>query len=744
MISRVKNKIKYILKKTFVFDIYIKNKEAQLEQNHLNSLKEKSQLKYTRFDHPPIEVVNLNANDICNSKCVMCNIWEQKKSKEISPSELYHILKDPLFKNVKHIGVTGGEPTLREDLAELYNSIIEAIPNVIGLSSITNCIKEKDVIERIDSVIDVCKKNNKDFSLMISLDGYDNVHDKIRGRDGNFKSAINVYNYFIKKIPVVIGCTISKENVWEVDILLDYLKANKISGRFRVAEFIKRLYNDNKSSVIRNFNEDETYHLILFFHKLIHTFETNETFIRTYKSIINILEGGKRTIGCPYHSNGVVLNSKGEIAYCAPKSEIIGNALDYSALDLYKSNIEEKDRIIKNDCDNCIHDYHSPITYEETITQKENQYWRDFIKIDSKIPFKNHKRIQPKKHGDTQVFITGWYGTETVGDKAILAGIINELYQDYNNTQLNIVITSIYPFVTKKTLKELNIDAHVIPAYSEDFISYAKGSDVVIMGGGPLMDLEELALPLFSFKLAKENNRRTIVYGCGLGPLTFDRFINAVKEILNLSDIIKLRDQKSIDLAYKWLDKPINIELNGDPAKKYLQEKYVTNIAIEKDNVITCFLRDWTHEYSRQNSKEEFNSLKLDFELGIANLIKAKARELRVDEIKFDHMHNFIVGNDDRDFSRYFIKKYFSDFNDCKVSYNKKLSTVDSVANSMLRSKYNISMRFHSVVFAHTFKTNFTAIDYTRGGKIYNYLNDNNSLDNLISVEELTKNIVND
>lgn len=43
------------------------------------------------------------------------------------------------------------------------------------------------------------------------------------------------------------------------------MKKNSIYGRFRVAEFIKRLYNENKSSVIRNFNDDEVYHLILFF-----------------------------------------------------------------------------------------------------------------------------------------------------------------------------------------------------------------------------------------------------------------------------------------------------------------------------------------------------------------------------------------------------------------------------------------------------------------------------------------------
>lgn len=73
---------------------------------------------------------------------------------------------------------------MREDLPEIYQAIIEAIPNINGLSTITNCYKENDVKNRIEKVIEVCKKNNKPFSMMISLDGYGEVHDKIRGRKG--------------------------------------------------------------------------------------------------------------------------------------------------------------------------------------------------------------------------------------------------------------------------------------------------------------------------------------------------------------------------------------------------------------------------------------------------------------------------------------------------------------------------------------------------------------------------------
>ena len=727
----VKRVFKAIIIRSPFKEKYLKH----LDIKYLNHTKAKELNNYNAKE-PKISIVNLNANDICNSKCVMCNIWDQKKGFEITPEQLENILHDPLFKNVKHIGVTGGEPTLREDLPELYESIIKALPNINGLSIITNCIKERDVIDRIDKVIEVCKKHNKTFSMMVSLDGYGKIHDLIRGRDGNFESAINVINHFTKKgISLATGCTISKQNVWEMDDLLDFLKSNNIYGRFRVAEFIKRLYNDNKSEAIRNFDEDERYNLMLFFYKLIVTFEKNETYIRTYKSIINILDGGKRTIGCPYHSDGVVLNSRGEIAYCAPKSEILGNTFNSSAIDLYRENQFEKTRIRENECDSCIHDYHAPISSTELEAKFEENYWKKYIHVQNKNLKSVHKKIDAKKEFKKQAFITGWYGTETVGDKAILAGIINELRDD--NQEIGFVITSLYPPITKRTVYELGFqNVIVIPVFCKEFIAYAKGSEMIIMGGGPLMDLGELALPLIAFKIGNYYKKKNIVYGCGIGPLYNPIYEQAVKDIIDLSDEIMVRDEKSRQTALKWTNNFKEVKLSGDPAKKYIKSIASQSNISPNSTVLKCFLREWTHEYCKELTYEEFIQKREQVEFSLSQFVKQKAMELGATEIYLEHMHNFVIGNDDRDFSRHFIKNYFQDF-EIPISYNKKLSTVNSIVDSMLNSCHNICMRFHSVVFADTLNTSYTAFDYTGGGKILGYLTDNSKKENLLTISDL-------
>lgn len=55
--------------------------KQRIEKKH-NQYTNYQYLKLKKLPKPPQRdknVINLNANDICNSKCVMCNIWEQKR-----------------------------------------------------------------------------------------------------------------------------------------------------------------------------------------------------------------------------------------------------------------------------------------------------------------------------------------------------------------------------------------------------------------------------------------------------------------------------------------------------------------------------------------------------------------------------------------------------------------------------------------------------------------------------------------
>lgn len=685
----------------------------------------------SKLHHPG--VINLLANDVCNSKCTMCNIWQQKLDFEITPEQLEATLKDPLFKNVERVGVTGGEPTMREDLPQLYAAACKALPRLKGMSIITNAIKEKDVISRIEAVAEILKSYNKSFNIMVSLDGVGAVHDEHRGRPGNFESAMKVIDHFRHNtgIPVNIGCTITKGNVWHMDEMLDFLQEEKLYGRFRVGEFIQRLYNEELVDEIRNFSRDEVYHLLCFYERLIREFEPNPKYIRTYRSVQNVLMGRPRSIGCPYQGEGVVLDSKGEILYCAPKSEILGSTLKRSAEEIYFENVNEMSRIKKEHCSECIHDYHAPPTAAELKDVYKPTFWRMITGIHSQrysLPF--IKASASSKTPGYNILIAGWYGTETVGDKAILAGIVQH-YQKIHGEDLNVKIASIYPYVTERTLQELGLQGEVIPVYDRAFIDQASISDELIMGGGPLMDMESMSIPMMVVRLARKFNKKSTIFGCGLGPLTQQKYIRTAQYIVQHADEVKLRDQKSVELARKWTGRS-DIEHSGDPASDYMLKLKSEIGTKEKKPILACFLREWPQEYF-QGDAREFEQLKDTFEKNLADHIKNICKEFHLTPA-FYSMHTFTVGGDDRAFYRRFLKKYFPDH---AYQFNSFPSSVESIATAMTESSINLCMRYHSVLFAHELDTQYIAVDYTGGGKIKGFLTDVGKMSSYVSVNAL-------
>ncbi|MDB9755945.1 polysaccharide pyruvyl transferase family protein, partial [Winogradskyella sp.] len=663
-------------------------------------------------------IINFNANDICNSKCTMCNIWKQEPTYEVTPNDLKNIFSDKLYKEIRHIGITGGEPTLRDDLPSLFEAACLYLPKVVGLSMITNAIKESDVKSQIKKCKAVCDKYNKTFSVMVSLDGYGDTHDKVRGSKGNFETAVNVINFLkYEDINFSIGSTISKLNVWDIDDLLIFLKEENISGRFRVAEFINRLYNNNRGKVIRNFTDEEVFHLSNFFNKLIYTFEKQILYKNTYKNIINMLNGGQRQVSCPYKTDGLVLGSRGEISYCAPKSPILGNVLKTSSFKLYKNKINKRRKIVKSNCKTCIHDYHSTPIIKQKIKEYKRLFFEKLISIKGISKIKYFSLLRYFYPTDSKlVFITGWFGTETVGDKAILAQIVSHFKEI--NKDFKFCVSSITPYLTEKTIKELGIEAEVIDTASFDFIKFSIQAKYVVMGGGPLMDMEELALPYWAFGLAFFNKNEKIVFGNGLGPL--NKYTNIVKDILEKADEIWLRDQKSIDLA-RTLVPEKNMKFYGDPAKRYIND-IKDNILpySKKENYFSVFVRDWTREYKGDLDESEFMYLKNKFDKNLSFLINRISEHTGLTPFAYP-MHTFVIGQDDRDYFRYLKINYLPE-----LEFHKYNSSVNEAVSVMKGGKFTIAMRFHSVLFAHTLGVNFIPIDYTNGGKISAFLNDEN------------------
>jgi len=128
----------------------------------------------------------------CNSKCVMCDIWQKPICEELEPS-VYSKLPDSL----RTINITGGEPFLRKDLPAIISVLSKSCGKArLGISSnglLTNRIKE--------CMETVLLNKTKNVSINISIHGIEKCHDDVMGIKGSFDKAVNTIQ-MLKKIGV--------------------------------------------------------------------------------------------------------------------------------------------------------------------------------------------------------------------------------------------------------------------------------------------------------------------------------------------------------------------------------------------------------------------------------------------------------------------------------------------------------------------------------------------------------------
>jgi MoaA/NifB/PqqE/SkfB family radical SAM enzyme/polysaccharide pyruvyl transferase WcaK-like protein len=683
---------------------------------------------------PKPNSISLMANDVCNSRCEMCGIWKGHREKGPTLDEFDKIFRDPLFDQVLSLGITGGEPTLRPDLDRIFKAGVENLPSLRYASIITNALQPDTVVERILAARDVCREVGVDFSAMVSLDGVGEVHDKVRGRPGNFERSVKVIDRLrAGGVQLSVGCTITRTNAGDVDEMLDWVIANDLRANFRIAEFIDRLYNAHDDDSIRNFTDIQRYNLGLFYMRLMSSYETRQAILKTYKSVKGMLvDGRQRTTGCQYHHDGVIISAQRELLYCSPKSPVLGNIVEQSGKDLFFGNLDKRAAIKQDHCDDCIHDYHVEPKFTEKVSfyarskRRARRYAIERLTAAAAKIAPCRTVEDPQELRSDSVLIVGWYGTETVGDQAILWGVVDRLRRRAHPPK-RIVLSSLYPFVSRWTRSVLDLEEmDIVETYSAAFEEACESVDEVVVAGGPLMDLQALDHMLFGFSRAASRKSVARIEGCGLGPLHEPGFIAAVGQILRLASTVELRDQAGVDRALSEFG--VDARRIDDPAIAYVEDhlRRISSVPAADGRREACFfLRTVSPHYLPGMTEEERSSLSDRFEEEMLSFMAqlVKERKLRIHLLPMCHVWE---GGDDRIFNRHLKRRLVAehDLVDDDVLVENLPVSPEQVMKAMRGAEINICMRYHSVVFAQQASAPYLAVDYTQGGKIAGFLTD--------------------
>ncbi len=380
---KLKNVIKKVIKNPYVKrDIYHLINKIKLYGDFYPRHLYYALRKKNKVLSPPA-TLQFPITNKCNLDCAMCNIHANDSKNELTAEDIRRILSNPIFGRIISVGINGGEPFILSNITELIEIVVKTLPSVKNLYMISNgtipsCTEKAIAIKKI------CEKNNVKFTLSFSIDGFENVHDEMRGRKGTFKKLMHTVDEILKAPAQYCDylnfiCTLTKKNIYYVNELEAFAKKIGITVSYNVATVHERLKNDVKYQEYSLFTDEEAKMLAreFFYSKF------RETNSKTYYALFRYLCGSKpvRCAECAYLHNAITLTPNGDICYCATHSKALANAKNTNVdiEQVYYENKEYNDYIKKNYCASCSH-------YMGRLTkQTHKEYIKELLK-DSKKP----------------------------------------------------------------------------------------------------------------------------------------------------------------------------------------------------------------------------------------------------------------------------------------------------------------------------------------------------------------------
>ncbi|MBI5393175.1 radical SAM protein [Candidatus Woesearchaeota archaeon] len=314
--------------------------------------------------------LNFVTTAACNSKCVTCNIWKVYLDNpaviknELTLDELKKIF-DALPDTISWLSLTGGEPFLRTDLADIMIEAQKRIKNLKLLSMPNNGLIPERVIDCLKKVL--ADKKHVPIIMTFSIDGPEEIHDVVRGVKGGYRRTMDAYTQ-VKELTkddphflVAIETTISSRNV---KYLYDWFEIlfkqdHKVSVTVAHEAYLYK-NTSNQLGITPRDHIAEIKRITKLFNKHLSVMNPKQLMERLYmKKIPVFLEknDNKQIVPCQSLSASIAMNSFGELTPCLMWDKKLANIREFD-YDLKKvlalqSTKDVRQMIKLEKCPNC-------------------------------------------------------------------------------------------------------------------------------------------------------------------------------------------------------------------------------------------------------------------------------------------------------------------------------------------------------------------------------------------------------
>jgi MoaA/NifB/PqqE/SkfB family radical SAM enzyme len=272
----------------------------------------------------------------CDSRCKMCNIWNDAiDSSPLSLEQIEGIFSRDDFSFVRSLTLTGGEPTLRADLPQLFRILIRRLRNLEHVLLATNGSCTDRTIECIEHMLDILDiEDNRvtHFNVQLSVDGVGEIHDAVRGIPGVFQRVkatllgLQALQEHSPRLRLHLSCVLTPYNVFRLQPLREFAERANLRIHYAPVTFSKKYFNNVSQENALSFSAEGRDVAQQWFHWLSKADRTTYRF--PYRDIARMLQGRSRSRRCMMGTYSFVLEYDGTVYPCfIGESADLGNLL---------------------------------------------------------------------------------------------------------------------------------------------------------------------------------------------------------------------------------------------------------------------------------------------------------------------------------------------------------------------------------------------------------------------------------
>lgn len=298
--------------------------------------------------------------------------------------------------------------------------------------------------------------------------------------------------------------------------------------------------------------------------------------------------------------------------------------------------------------------------------------------------------------------IVGWWGSETVGDVAILGQLLREIAEVAPGARPCIV--SFDAALTRDALAALGRSAVPVLPLGWRSAWALVACRALVFGGGPLMESPSLPLWAWRARMARLAGARVMLYGNGIGPLRGAASTAAVVSLLRSATQVALRDAEAVTWARAAVGRA-DLVLTFDPAFDFVRTAMPP--AAARRPVLALALRAPPARYLGITDAAAATAAFVD---GLAAALDDVLDREAVD------LHGLVMhaGHADSDDRAIYAQLRERLRHADRLHVEPDLPTPAQAIAALRSARAALTVRFHAMVFALATETPFVAIDYAR------------------------------